>query len=153
LKELILKKLEKYFTVEEKTTKEILNQLSLFIFRDQSPESDLYKLAEILSDEQLIKLLDYFDGATLKLPTKKKHNECLLLVLCYFLKEVEHYSWNEIKSLLKLSTKETNSISSVALGKKLNKLNTKLQDKMDYIINELSIDDIKKLVKKEKKNE
>ena len=153
MKELILKKLEKYFTVEEKTTKEILNQLSLFIFRDQSPESDLYKLAEILSDEQLIKLLDYFDGATLKLPTKKKHNECLLLVLCYFLKEVEHYSWNEIKSLLKLSTKETNSISSVALGKKLNKLNTKLQDKMDYIINELSIDDIKKLVKKEKKNE
>lgn len=115
----VVEKLQRYLEHENVSAKEILNRLSLFIYQRESSQTDLFHLAHLLSDESLWKLIDYYDGATIRIPTKENFGECLELAIVFFLREVKGLSWEEIKPMLK---KDDKNFSSTGYGKKIESL-------------------------------
>ncbi len=63
--------LDKYFIEDKENKKKIFDKLSLFIYQTESKDNDLYVLADMLETEDLLKLVSYFGGATLKIPTNE----------------------------------------------------------------------------------
>ena len=115
--------LETYFEKETLDNKELFNQLLFYIYTIHSSTSDIYMLAKLLPDEYLTKLIFYFDGDTIKLPSKKEYKILLLTALCFWLKEFKNLSWNEIKQIIDFDTIEQSvEISTISLGNKIIKL-------------------------------
>lgn len=124
--------LEQYFEKETLDNKELFNQLLFYIYTIHSSTSDIYMLAKLLPDEYLTKLIFYFDGDTIKLPSKKEYKILLLTALCFWLKEFKNLSWNEIKQIIDFDTIEQSvEISTISLGNKIIKLK-KLMGKQLY---------------------
>ncbi len=126
MENIVKEKLKKYLKVEEETASSLFEQLALFIYSLESGKHDLYILAKLLPEQEISKLVAYFDGDTIKLPTKKEHRSLLLLGVCYYLKEIKRLSWDEIKTFLDLPENNQDLISSISLGGKINKLNEKI---------------------------
>ena len=115
--------LETYFEKETLDNKELFNQLLFYIYAINNTTSDIYMLAQLLPDEYLTKLIFYFDGDTIKLPSKKEYKILLLTALCFWLKEFKNLSWNEIKQIIDFDTIEQSvEISTISLGNKIIKL-------------------------------
>ena len=74
-----------------------------------------------MSDEVLKNVINFYDGATLRVPTKEKFKESLLLALLYYLYEIKKLRWPEIKELLEFD-RHFKDYSVISLGKKLIKI-------------------------------
>lgn len=146
--ELIKSRLEEYFKAEQANASETFNQLSLFIFNLEDSSSDLYKLARLLPEEQLYKIIEYFDGTVLKIPTKDKYKEALLLALVFYFYEVKHLSWGNIKSILHMET-DFKDYSSISLGKKIIKIRNALNKELKSLLMNLDLDSVIETVKKQ----
>ena len=116
----------------------VFNQLALSIFSLESYDSDLYILAKILDHDNLVKVIDYFDGDTIKIPQKDEYRNAYLLAVCFFLKEKKNWSWQKIRETLKLD--ELNGISTISLGKKINVLREALHFDMKQLLDKIEID-------------
>jgi hypothetical protein len=116
--------LDEYFLVEERQLKEIFNQLTLYIYAKESKQnnSDLYMLAKILPDNYLNALIRYYDGDILKTPTKEEFLQSYLLAFCFFLKEIQGWTWEEIKKFFPTTLAYENLISSISIGRKINNI-------------------------------
>lgn len=145
---LVSRKLREYFNYDNKKAKEILNELSLLIYQSESESKDLYELAKLLPDEHLLKVVNYFDGATLQIPSKEDFKNCLLLSVVYFLKEKQNWSWKQIKAYIDIP--DLNSeISSISLSKKLQRIHREIEKNLMYMISKLDIKDIKEIIREE----
>ena len=128
MQESIKKTLEEYLKVEEETASNIFNQLALYIYSLNSDTHDLFILAKLVPEcktpeEYLNKIISYFDGDRLQLPSKEEHRTLLLTAVCYYLKVIKGYNWQQIKELLDLPENNKNLLSSISIGGKINKLN------------------------------
>ena len=134
--------LKKHF--EGNTTddsEKVFNQLAFYIYSLDSNQHDLYILAKILSSEDLQKLISYYDGKHIKIPTNEKYEECLLVSLCFYLKEIKGWDWVEIKKFMDLPEKHKKHISTISLGGKINKIKKRLNSDLKTLINTLSIEE------------
>ena len=147
-KDILQKKLEAFFSVEQQTAKEILNQLCLYVYAQNAKETDLYHLAKILPDKYLNDVVDYYDGAVVKFPTKQQFHDSLLLAICFFLHEIEGYGWDDIRRILHIP-KNSELFSSVSLGKKLSGIKYEMYDQLKEALYDLSMEDIAKIFEKE----
>jgi len=147
MKKLIEQTLDKYFKeVEEgEGTEKIFNQLALYLYSLDSHENDLYILAKILPEKELQKVITYFDGRHIKIPTQEKYQECLVLSLCFYLKEVKGWSWPEIKQFLDLPEKYKKEVSSISLGGKINNIKKRLTTDLKTLITSISVQDFHEL--------
>ena len=132
----IRKYLKQYFDLSDNTAKQILNQVTFFIYENESPTSDMYMLARLLDDDSLKKIIDYFEDSHLKIPSIEEFNYCLLLSITFFLKEIKGMSWKEIKKILDIND-NIEEFSSISLGKKLSKLKNDLTKQLFNAIENL----------------
>lgn len=145
----ILDKIQTYLKVEKESTEKIFHQLALIIYQQQTSENDLYVLAKILKEEDLISLISYYDGDTLKIPTKKEYRESLFLVIVFFLKEIQGKSWNEIRDILDLSEKSGN-LSTISLGKKLSLIKDEMRGQLEKFLKGVDSKSLESLIEKAK---
>lgn len=153
MENIVKEKLKKYLKVEEETASSLFEQLALYIYSLEAEKHDLYILAKLLPEKEISKLVAYFDGDIIKLPTKKEHRTLLLLGVCYYLKEIKRFTWEEIKTFLDLPENNQDLVSSISLGGKINKLNEKISKEwveMLRNIKVLGLDEFAKGVKNEK---
>lgn len=134
------KKIDEYFEEEEKNTKKIFEKLSLYIYQIEIPDSDLHILANIVSPKDLSKIISYFDGDSLKLPSKEEHQTCLFLAVCFYLKEVKGLSWEEIKKFIDLPKQNEDLLNTIMLGRKINKIKSQMNNYFKTIIKSIEWD-------------
>jgi len=139
--------LETYFEKDTLDNKELFNQLLFYIYAINNTTSDIYMLAQLLPDEYLTKLIFYFDGDTIKLPSKKEYKILLLTALCFWLKEFKNLSWNEIKQIIDFDILEKSiEISTISLGNKIIKLKKQMGEHLYKQLQNQNIENIIELV-------
>jgi len=144
---LIQKRIDEFVDEEQVINREILNRLSLYLYASNLPDSDIYFLAKIFEDDVLIKLVTYADGEPIILPDKVEFRNNYLVGICFYMKEVLNMNWNEIKEVLSLPEKDRDLISSISIGKKINKIKEKFGHDIEVLLKKIKITDIRDLVK------
>ena len=147
----INKVIDEHFKITEIEDENLFHQLALYIFQMESKDSDLYLLAKLLKQDDLIKVLNYFGGDCLTLPTNEEYRKCVLLAFVFYTKEILGKNWSDIKKQFDLPDKYQKYLNSISIGKKLasikenlnkdifNILKNTRKRKMDNIINEVEI--------------
>ena len=140
------KKIQDYFDLEAKNSKEILNCLALIVYSQR--DDDTYVMAKLLPDDFLKAVIAYFDGRAPKLPTNEEFENDVLVAIAYFLHEIQGLSWPEIRKKLSIDGEEI--FSPVAMGKRVSKLKEKLTLRKSLldILEKVDIKDIEKIIKK-----
>lgn len=138
--------LDSYFKTQEKADKEILNQIILYIYYldSNSLDSDLFILARLLPSDLLYKLISYYDGDVLKMPSKEDFKKSFITSVCFYLKEIKNWEWKEIKEFFPSNEEYIELISSISIGKKINKIKETLGNDLMKLLKNLKIDKIKK---------
>jgi len=147
MENIVKEKLKKYLKVEEETASSLFEQLALYIYSLEAEKHDLYILAKLLPEKEISKLVAYFDGDTIKLPTKKEHRTLLLLGVCYYLKEIKRFTWEEIKTFLDLPENNQDLVSSISLGGKINKLNEKISKEWVEMLRNIKVSGLDEFAK------
>ena len=145
---IIQQKLAEYFETSQQADEDVFNQLILYIYAVKSQNSDLHILAKILPQEQLTKLINYYDGDNLKLPSKEEYTQCYLIAMAYYLKCVKGMSWSEIKDMIDLPEKDKDLISSISLGYAINRISRNMTRDLKDIIKQFDGIDYQELIKK-----
>lgn len=144
-------KLEKYFEIDKKTSIQIFNSLCLYIFQLESKDTDLYKLATILPEEDLIKLISYFDGEKMTIPSEEDYRRCKLLAFAFYMKEILGKSWKEIKEYLDFPDNCSDFISSISLGRRINQIRDNIIRDLVDGLKKVNFKDIKEVVDNERR--
>jgi hypothetical protein len=146
-KDEILKDIQEFFKADEQSTKDLLNQVTLFVYSIEKSSSDLYHLAKLLPDKYLTKVINYFDGGVIRVPSKEEYKKNLLLTIMFFLSEIKGYDWAKIKEILDLD--DDPSISTISIGKKLQKIKSQIRGRLQEILISLNLNEVLEIVKKE----
>lgn len=140
--------IEHYFQKDEILDKQIFNELTLYVYSLESKDSDLYMLAKMLDEESLQKIIAYYDGDSLKLPTREEYKNCVLTALCMWLKTFKGYSWIEIKEYLEIPENNKDILSSISIGGKINKVQDNLGKELFDHLNRIEEKDFIEFYKK-----
>jgi hypothetical protein len=130
---------QKIKTIFEKETKEttslIADILKLFcMFKLNRPQhaknwEPLNEVFNRFGIRTFVELLDIFDGKTIRFPTRKEIKDLIMAALCYYYKEIENKSWDEIKTLLGIQENNT-----IQYGIKVRQLKTFLDQSMNQLL-------------------
>lgn len=120
------KALDDYFATDDILNEQLFNELSLYIYSLDSRNNDLYMLAQLLDADSLQKLIAYYDGDTLRLPSREAYKTSVLTALCFWLKVFKGYNWQEIKQYLDLPDVHKDILSPISIGGKINKIKENL---------------------------
>lgn len=115
--ERINKVLHDHDMYREKNAFELLETLKALIYRKSSDRHDLFYLYKVFPEDLIIKLIDFYNGASIRIPSKKEYRDLLILVISFYLKEIEGRDWAYIKNVL--SVDSSFSINGNSLGKKI----------------------------------
>lgn len=88
--------------------------------------SEIYNL---LGPEKFTALVSLLDGKQLKLPTKKSFKDTLMVALCYYFRNIEKKSWDEVKQILGCQ-----DLNTIKIGIKIGKLEEQLAEMMQRAI-------------------
>jgi len=144
--------LDDYFLKDELLNEQIFNELVLYIYSLDNNESDLYVLANILPEEYLQKLITYYDGDILKLPSREDYKTYVLTALCFWLKVFKGYSWLEIKEYLNIPENHKDLLSSISIGNKINKIKNSMGHDLLKVLNKIDEKDFVAFYKKIEQN-
>lgn len=89
----------------------------LYSLKDYPQYSTISELFYILDYDNFIKLIKYYGGTTLRIPSSDEINETLKLLLLYQYREVEELSWEESLKKSGIPSEESRSCRT-----KLNRL-------------------------------
>jgi hypothetical protein len=144
---IIEEKLDEYLKTESELEAKIFYQLSLLVYKLNCPENDLHIMAKILPPEHLKNLINYYDGDTMKLPSKEQFHESLMLGITYYLKKIKGMSWTDIKEFLDLPEHNKNLISAISLGGKINKIDDRITYQLGKALKQIDPAEAKKVIK------
>ena len=116
---LLKKQLDDFFKTEKADTKELLYRISLLLFQSEMPKTDVYDLYHIIDSDTINRLINHYDGAYIKLPSKKEWRECLIMVIAYYFKYIKKMEWKDIKRTLNIPDDELKVNDSISIGLKL----------------------------------
>ena len=146
-------RIDDFLETEKRCNKELLSELSLFIYSQQAKENDLYLLARMLSTEDLIKIISYFDGDKIQLPTKEQFFRTYITSIAFYMKEILELDWKAIKEVLNLPVNEADQLSSISIGRNINNIKEKFSKGIYKILNKIDMDETEiKKIKKEVKD-
>lgn len=109
----------------------IFRIVSLVINNDYSNNTDLRDLYRVIDLESFVKVVSIFENRSVKFPSKNSVKESLMLALCYYYKEIEGWSWEQIKNSLPFD------ISSISYGIRIKSLDRFLINKINELVEEL----------------
>lgn len=133
--ELWEKRLNNLFQKKEKTEVEKFLDIVSIIVYSNDVCSDITDLYSILDLENFIKVVNLFSGRTIHFPEKNEIKSSIELALFYYYKKIKNVnSYSDLKDLHIVDDKD---FSSVSIGKKIKKLDEKLQQKLFELILEL----------------
>ena len=119
------KKINDLFKNKSKGEVDIFFEAINLILSISIKNRDMLEIYKILGLENFIKLVNFFDGKTIKVFEQKEFQESFMLALYYYMREIEKKSWAEIKE-------ECNfEVQTIKYGIRLKKLN-------EYIKNQLN---------------
>lgn len=126
--------------LKSNSSKSLVNDIiKLHLFKNADKDPDQVVLIELyhyLGTEKFIEMMNTFQGRTISFPSKEDFKDTLIISLCYYYREVEKKSWDDVKSLLNIP-----DLSSIKYGVKLGQLN-------DFIMKQCTI-----LAKKDGEND
>lgn len=146
----IKKSLDEYFVSEKQNSEKIFTQLFLYICSLESQSSsnspsDLYILAKLLKLEDIKKIIDYFDGDIIRIPRKEEYRVSMLVALCFFLKVIKGYEWSDIKDFINLSENNSDMLSAISIGRKINNIQKNLSKDIIDALKNLEINNMDEL--------
>lgn len=129
------KRLQETFKKKNKDqTQLFLDIVSIVLFQNEKAREvgDLYS---ILSLDDFIKVINLFENRTIEFPSKREVKEAIETSLFYYYKYVRGIdSYKELKEMNIIDEKE---FSSRSIGRKLTKLNSKMQEEILKILSEI----------------
>lgn len=143
---LINKKVREYFEVDKYSTKQIFDSLTLYVYSLQTDQNDLYLLAKLLPEDSISQLVSYYDGDYLRIPSKEDYREARLLALSFFLKEMQGWNWQNIRDFLHLPDKDSELLSSISLGRKINNIKDKMNKDIVGMLDNLEDSNLESLI-------
>ena len=91
-------------TIKTDQSKKIIEDIiRLHLFKNAEKNESLLALVEVydlLGLDKFTDLLQLLDGKTITFPRKEDFKDTIQLAICYYYKNIEGKSWNEIKELL-----------------------------------------------------
>jgi hypothetical protein len=91
------------------------------VFYHNEKLSDIYDVYKLLGVENFVRLIHLFDGRTVRFPTSTELKEAITLSLCFYYKEVERLTWEEIHEKIPFK------FSSLTISYKLKSLNAAIR--------------------------
>lgn len=129
------KRLQEAFKKKNKDqTQLFLDIVSIVLFQNEKAREigDLYS---ILSLEDFIRVINLFENRTIEFPSKREIKDAIELALFYYYKYIRDVkSYKDLKDMNIVDEKD---FSSRSIGRKLTKLNSKLQEQMLNIFMEI----------------
>lgn len=117
---------------------ELLNSISLIIFEiENNTKNDLFMLANILDEKSLARLIDYYDGSEIKMPSKNEYKQNLILALYFYLIEIKGYNFKKATDMMKDMSNLQVEESEQYIGRRLSKVKEKLKERLILLINNL----------------
>jgi hypothetical protein len=98
------------------------------VFYHNVKTSEIYDIYKLLGIENFVKLIHLLDGRTIHLPTSAELQELILMVLCFYYREVEGLEWDEIHDKIPFQ------FSSISMSYKLKSLNAALNVELKEIL-------------------
>jgi hypothetical protein len=142
----VSKVLEEYYNVDRKVSKETLELITWYIYQlEENRHHDLYVIAKILPEKYIKPFVSYFDGDTIKCPKKEHYLDLRLSAICFFLKKIQGWNWQQIKNFLCIPEKDLEVFSSISLGNKINKISVSLNSDLKNILNNTEFKEDKKI--------
>lgn len=78
-----------------------LVKLSLMKKASKNSDNLIYtEVYNLLGLEKFSELVTLLDGRSLSLPTKEELKDAVVMVLCYYYRNIEHKNWDDIKTIL-----------------------------------------------------
>ncbi len=129
--------LNNYFKVSEYTGEKLLRALSLLVFSFNIEKDDLYILAKLLNPEQLDKLIYYYNGTSLRIPSIEDYKRSKIIVSCFYLREIKGWRWPDIREFLNLTEdEELEDSPSKSVAAEIRKMKEELKPEFFKILNE-----------------
>lgn len=129
------KRLQEAFKKKNKDqTQLFLDIVSIVLFQNEKAREigDLYS---ILSLEDFVRVINLFENRTIEFPSKREIKDAIELALFYYYKHIRGVeSYKDLKDMNIVDEKE---FSSRSIGRKLTKLNDKLQEQIFSILMEI----------------
>lgn len=93
----------------------------------------LLRVYEAVGPETFAKMISIIRGRTLSFPTEEEFQDAVTTTLCYYYKEVENKTWNDIKSLLHLP-----DLNTIKFGIRVRQLDQFIQSQTLRIMHRVS---------------
>lgn len=129
------KRLNSVFEKKKKTDVDrFLDIVSIIVYLNDTCKdvADLYSIVDL---DTFIKLISLFDGRTITFPTKEEIQESIELALFYYYKNIKGIK--DYKDLKGLNIIDSKDFSSISIGKKLIKLDKKLNERIMQLFLEM----------------
>ena len=97
------------------------------VFHHNEKISDIYDAYKLLGVENFVRLVHLFDGKTVRFPTSTELKEAIILALCFYYKETEGLSWDEVHDRIPFK------FSSLTVSYKLKSLNAAIRAELTEI--------------------
>jgi len=116
----------------------IINSISFLIYEiENNDKNDLFILSKLLDEQSLINIINYYNGATIKLPTKLEYKRNLILSLYFYLIEIKGYSFQDAAKIIKDKAGYEIEEHDHLFGKKLKAIKDKLKQRVIQMLEEL----------------
>ena len=112
------------FSRNKKDEIDILFRVLSLILHNNSHNKDIIDLYKVLDLNSFSKVINVMDNKLVKFPSKEEFKDSLLFALCYYYREIENLSWDEIKKILPFD------FSSFSYGIRIRNLNHYIVDQM-----------------------
>lgn len=127
--------------IEEKITEvnlSLINSISFLVYEiENNDKNDLFMLSKLLDEQSLTNIINYYNGTTIKLPTKLEYKRNLTLALYFYLIELKGFTFAQASEILKNQTGFEIEENEKSIGLRLKYLKDKLKVRVLQIIEEL----------------
>jgi hypothetical protein len=123
--------LEQLFSPKKTTEMDIVLRTVELLLYENYNSTNIVEIYKLLGLENFSKLVQLFDGRTIKLPTKQELTDNLISSLVYYYRNIQNESWEEVKAHFPFE------ISGIKHGIQVKHLNTFIQQKLEETLRKL----------------
>ena len=122
---------------ESDEAQNIFRIVSFLIFSfDKNIKYDMSIILKTLTEDQVVKLVNYFDGQPIHLPSKKDYKKYLIVSIYYYLMTIKNYSFGEVTKFLNSNGYESD-VEETTIGIWLKDFKKKLDNELINTIKDL----------------